>query len=124
MNKLRQDLHMHDDIPALPQGARFLPIVKQLSFERKLDALIAVNDDEEAACALTQILCKGGNEEELDIFETLSELWKIVENNDREELIMDMRHKTDLAVIIRAALTGPVKMMKLKRNDRDPARQI
>ena len=84
-----------------------------------------MNDDEEAACTLTQILCQGAKEEEeLDVFETLSELWRIVENDDREELIMDMRFKTDLAVIIRAALTGPVKMMKLKRNDRDPAGQI
>ena len=84
--------------------------------------MIAVNDDEEAANTLTQILCQGAVEEELDTFETLSELWKLVENNDREELIQDMRHKTDLAVIIRAALTGPVKMMKQRRNDREPAR--
>ena len=49
----------------------------------------------------------------MDTFETLSELWKIVEPTDRENLILDMRHKTDLAVIIRAALTSPIKNMKM-----------
>ena len=122
---MRKNKDLHYLIPPLPQGARFLPILKVLSYERKLDILMAINDDLVAAQTLTHLLCQSSkSSEELDRFETLQELWLIVEASDREGLILDLRHGTDTAVIIRAALTGPVKNFKYQKCEEDAKRDI
>ena len=95
---------------------RILPIIKQLSFERKLDLLLAVSNDEAAANTLNSLLCKSSSDDvELDKFETLAELWKIVDSTERNSLVEKMRQGTDLAELIKSALSSQV--LKVIRGD-------
>ena len=87
MNLLRKHSELGPFIPALPQGMRFLPIIKTQSFERKLDLLRVVKDCEGAAMTFTSMLCKSckvDDDDELDKFETLADLWSIVDNSERD----------------------------------------
>ena len=64
---------------------RFLPIIKTQSFERKLDLLSVIKDCEGAAITFTSMLCKScADNDELDKFETLADLWSIVDNSERD----------------------------------------